>query len=262
VHESVGEGDDRHIVIQRCEESSIPLMLVSDVLESCYGEVHHSSSNRQLPLRTPTGEDGQIRQPSLQSTAFSLEDREAAYQAVRERIFSDPLLISENTTEHKETQRVRPIVARQMIAHALGKPSVLAPNEMSTSSEKIIPKVLKEAPVYSSTKAARRMLTQALGFPVSNPSSRGAERQPAKKQIPLLANEAGCRQSLVNADVVSTEGLHHVERIEATELDNDRSLGESRGKDFELACLNEVDHRCVQYPLHMLCAFLYLVEVS
>jgi hypothetical protein len=236
----------------------------------------------------------------LQSTAFSLEDREAAYQAVRERIFSDPLLISENTTEHKETQRVRPIVARQMIAHALGKPSVLAPNEMvfvhslslwvgeveyffkecscsilrqflnfcsvcvlkSTSSEKIIPKVLKEAPVYSSTKAARRMLTQALGFPVSNPSSRGAERQPAKKQIPLLANEAGCRQSLVNADVVSTEGLHHVERIEATELDNDRSLGESRGKDFELACLNEVDHRCVQYPLHMLCAFLYLVEVS
>jgi len=248
VHESVGEGDDRHIVIQRCEESSIPLMLVSDVLESCYGEVHHSSSNRQLPLRTPTGEDGQIRQPSLQSTALSLEDREAAYQAARERIFSDPLLISEDTTEHKETQRVRPvpIVARRMIAHALGKPSVLAPNEMSTSSEKIIPEVLKEAPVHSSAKAARRMLTQALGFPVSNPSSRGAERQPAKKQIPLLANEAGCRQSVVNADVVSTEGLHHVERIEATELDNDRSPGESRGKDFESACLNEVDHRNIE----------------
>lgn len=227
----------------------------------------------------------------MQSTALSLEDREAAYQAARERIFSDPLLISEDTTEHKETQRVRPvpIVARRMIAHALGKPSVLAtalaPNEMvfvdslslwvgeveyffeecscsiirqilnfcsvcvlkSTSSEKIIPEVLKEAPVHSSAKAARRMLTQALGFPVSNPSSRGAERQPAKKQIPLLANEAGCRQSVVNADVVSTEGLHHVERIEVTELDNDCSLGESRGKDFESACLNEVDHRCVQY---------------
>lgn len=72
----------------------------------------------------------------MQSTALSLEDREAAYQAARERIFSDPLLISEDTTEHKETQRVRPvpIVARRMIAHALGKPSVLAtalaPNEM------------------------------------------------------------------------------------------------------------------------------------
>lgn len=242
----------------------------------------------------------------MQSTALSLEDREAAYQAARERIFSDPLLISEDTTEHKETQRVRPvpIVARRMIAHALGKPSVLAtvlvPNEMvyvhslslwvveaeyffeecscsiirqilnfcsvcvlkSTSSEKIVPEVLKEAPVHSSAKAARRMLTQALGFPVSNPSSRGAERQPVKKQIPILANEAGCRQSVVNADVVSTEGLHHVERIEVTELDNDCSLGESRGKDFESACLNEVDHRCVQYLFICFCAFLYLVEVS
>lgn len=229
--------------------------------------------------------------------ALSLEDREAAYQAARERIFSDPLLVSEDPTEHKETQRVRPvpIVARRMIAHALGKPSVLAtvlePNEMvivhslslwvgevkyffeeyscsivtqfsnfcsvcvlkSTSSEKISPEVLKEALVHSSAKAARRMLTQALGFPVSNPSFRGAERQSVKKQIPVLANEAGYRQSVVHADVVSTEGLHHVERIEATELDNDCLLGESRGKDSESACPNEADHRCVQYLFNAVC---------
>jgi hypothetical protein len=30
---------------------SRPLMLVSDVLESCYGEVHHAPANRQLLLR-------------------------------------------------------------------------------------------------------------------------------------------------------------------------------------------------------------------
>lgn len=31
-HESVGEGEDRHLVLQRCPETAIPPVLVSDVL--------------------------------------------------------------------------------------------------------------------------------------------------------------------------------------------------------------------------------------
>ena len=73
----------------------------------------------------------------MQSPALSLEEREAAYQAARERIFSDRASVSpESSLEQKETQRARPVpvVARRMIAHALGKPQVLTadvpPNEV------------------------------------------------------------------------------------------------------------------------------------
>lgn len=73
----------------------------------------------------------------MQSPALSLEEREAAYQAARERIFSDRASVSpESSSEQRETQRPRPVpvVARRMIAHALGKPQVLTadfpPNEV------------------------------------------------------------------------------------------------------------------------------------
>lgn len=70
----------------------------------------------------------QTNQPSVQSPAISLEEREAAYQAARERIFSERASVSPDTSlEQRETQRARPVpvVARRMIAHALGKPQVL-----------------------------------------------------------------------------------------------------------------------------------------
>ena len=31
-HESIGEGDNRHLVLQRCPETSIPSILVNDIL--------------------------------------------------------------------------------------------------------------------------------------------------------------------------------------------------------------------------------------
>ncbi|XVF06933.1 hypothetical protein REPUB_Repub06bG0093800 [Reevesia pubescens] len=34
-HESIGEGDDRHLVLERCPETSIPSILVSDILWQC-----------------------------------------------------------------------------------------------------------------------------------------------------------------------------------------------------------------------------------
>ncbi|MCO5579409.1 hypothetical protein L7F22_033264 [Adiantum nelumboides] len=39
-HESIGEGEDRRLVLERCEDSCIPRVLVSDVLEC--NEVAHS----------------------------------------------------------------------------------------------------------------------------------------------------------------------------------------------------------------------------
>lgn len=55
------------------------------------------------------------REPSLQ---YSLEEREAAYLAARERIFS----MDEGETRESVQQKPRnvPVVARRMIAHALG----------------------------------------------------------------------------------------------------------------------------------------------
>ena len=70
----------------------------------------------------------QTNQPAVQSPAVSLEEREAAYQAARERIFSERASLSpDSSLEQRDTQRARPVpvVARRMIAHALGKPQVL-----------------------------------------------------------------------------------------------------------------------------------------
>lgn len=67
-----------------------------------------------------------------------MEEREAAYQAARERIFSDSSLAPEDSIEQRRGQRVRPvpIVARRMIAHALGKPSPLL--TLPTTQEEVI----------------------------------------------------------------------------------------------------------------------------
>jgi hypothetical protein len=142
----------------------------------------------------------QINQPSVESPAISLEEREAAYQAARERIFSERASVSPDTSlEQRETQRSRPVpvVARRMIAHALGKPQVLTadspPIEISTGLEEVLPEAPKEAPRHSPAKAARRMLTQALGFPVSSPSSRGLDRKASLNQHPTVSIEAGLR---------------------------------------------------------------------
>lgn len=70
----------------------------------------------------------QTNQPAVQSPAVSLEEREAAYQAARERIFSERASLSpDSSLEQRDAQRARPVpvVARRMIAHALGKPQVL-----------------------------------------------------------------------------------------------------------------------------------------
>ncbi|KAI3435394.1 uncharacterized protein J3R85_006128 [Psidium guajava] len=114
-HESVGEGDDRHLILERCPETSIPSILVSDILWQC-DEPQPLPSSYQILRRKDAPTVLITNVPSSQDT---FKDREAAYLAARERIFGF------DAEERREpvTQRPRnvPVVARRMIAHALGQ---------------------------------------------------------------------------------------------------------------------------------------------
>ncbi|CAN6487324.1 unnamed protein product [Victoria cruziana] len=119
-HESVGEGDDRRLILERSPESAIPAVLVSDIL---WKYDHHQSPvvSHQLLRRKEVLPDSKIRQIASFSASISLEEREAAYMAARERIFS----LEKDDGCEKETftpkPRNVPVVARRMIAHALGR---------------------------------------------------------------------------------------------------------------------------------------------
>ncbi|KAK1661495.1 hypothetical protein QYE76_049654 [Lolium multiflorum] len=140
-HESVGEDDDRHLVLQRCPETAIPPVLVSDVLwkyddsdgpsasvflarnetdlQKTYETevIQDTISVESLQLKTDT-DAKPLKQP-VPLSAASLKEREAAYQAARERIFST------HEAKGKDTSAVKPrhvpAVAQRMISHALGK---------------------------------------------------------------------------------------------------------------------------------------------
>ncbi|KAM0868022.1 hypothetical protein ACQ4PT_041615 [Festuca glaucescens] len=140
-HESVGEDDDRHLVLQRCPETAIPPVLVSDVLwkyddsdgpsasvflarnetdlQKTYETevVQDTISVESLHLKTDT-DAKPLKQP-VPLSAASLKEREAAYQAARERIFST------HEAKGKATSAVKPrhvpAVVQRMISHALGK---------------------------------------------------------------------------------------------------------------------------------------------
>ncbi|KAK9291787.1 hypothetical protein L1049_019737 [Liquidambar formosana] len=114
-HESVGEGDDRHLILERCPETSIPSILVSDILWQ-YDESESPTTSHQLLKRKEAAPVLKTKTPSFQ---YSLEEREAAYLAARERIFSmDEGEIRESV---KQKPRNVPVVAQRMIAHALGQ---------------------------------------------------------------------------------------------------------------------------------------------
>ncbi|PON37891.1 R3H domain containing protein [Trema orientale] len=114
-HESVGEGDDRHLILERCPDTSIPSILVSDILWQ-YDEPQSPTTSHQLLRRT---EDSPVLKTKSPSVQHSLEEREAAYLAARERIFS--VNLGEEKEPVKQKPRTVPVVARRMIAHALGQ---------------------------------------------------------------------------------------------------------------------------------------------
>ncbi|KAI3936871.1 hypothetical protein MKW98_020576 [Papaver atlanticum] len=115
VHVSVGEGDDRHLILERCLESSVPPILVSDILWQHDGCPSPTESHQILRRKDtlPASKTNTV------STKSSLKEREAAYLAARQRIFSkDDSEVKESVTPKP---RNIPVVARRMIAHALGQ---------------------------------------------------------------------------------------------------------------------------------------------
>uniref|UniRef100_A0ACD5TS32 Uncharacterized protein n=1 Tax=Avena sativa TaxID=4498 RepID=A0ACD5TS32_AVESA len=142
-HESVGEGDDRHLILQRCPETAIPPVLVSDVLwkyddsdgpsasvliarnetdlQKTYEaeDILDTISVESLHLKTDTDAKPLQQSVPLPLSAVSLKEREAAYRAARERIFSTHEAKGKDTSAAKP--RHVPAVAQRMISHALGK---------------------------------------------------------------------------------------------------------------------------------------------
>ncbi|XP_042512309.1 uncharacterized protein LOC122087297 isoform X2 [Macadamia integrifolia] len=103
------------LLLHRLADIFGPAILVSDILWQ-YDGYHSSTTSCQLLRRKETFPALKTKPASLQ---LSLEEREAAYLAARERIFSE----DDNEIKQSVSQKPRnvPVVARRMIAHALGQ---------------------------------------------------------------------------------------------------------------------------------------------
>ncbi|CAN6306617.1 unnamed protein product [Urochloa humidicola] len=155
-HESVGEGEDRHLVLQRCPETTIPPVLVSDMLWKFDNSEDSEDFTSVVLTRNGTDsqkswkvdvvqEDTSVKSSHMKDTtdlkplkpsavvpAVSLKERQAAYRAARERIFSGDDA-KENNRSYVKCRQV-PVVAQRMIAHALGQ-KVQNPTETIASTE-------------------------------------------------------------------------------------------------------------------------------
>ncbi|KAI9156876.1 hypothetical protein LWI28_013526 [Acer negundo] len=151
-HESIGEGDERHLVLERCLETSIPSILVSDILWQ-YGEPETHTTSHLLLRKKEATPELKNQSPSL---GHSLEEREAAYLAARERIFSTGVCTV--TEPVRQKPRNVPVVARRMIAHALGQ-KIKTQNEDDTvkdskeCEDKVVPSMSLEGCQDTSIRA-------------------------------------------------------------------------------------------------------------
>ncbi|KAI3819897.1 hypothetical protein L1987_13750 [Smallanthus sonchifolius] len=156
-HQSIGEGDDRHLVLKRCEDTSIPSILVADLLWE--HDDYQSPSTSQLLTRQEDGSTG-TKVETLSARA-SLEDREAAYLAARKRIFSTENDDMESLA--KERPRNNPVVAQRMIAHALGQ-RIKQSNEVKIQSNgqtSLQTRQKSNGQQHSTTKAPQNHETKA-----------------------------------------------------------------------------------------------------
>lgn len=157
-HESVGEGDDRHLVLERCAETTVPSIFVSDILWQ--HDEYPSSTSSQYILRRK--EVSEVKKNEMLPSSTTFEEREAAYLAARERIFS----LHDNDEQEVAVPKSRnvPIVARRMIAHALGtKISSDASDDkplLETSMEASVTKKKSEDNIASSSENSRQTATK------------------------------------------------------------------------------------------------------
>ncbi|XP_031099751.1 uncharacterized protein LOC116003932 isoform X5 [Ipomoea triloba] len=119
------------LLLHRLADIFGPSILVRDLLWQ-YGEVQSPKKFDILSRKQEVSDGLQVENQKMLNFKFSLEEREAAYLAARERIFA----IDGNGTEHM-TERPRKDlkVARRMIEHALGQRIRPSNNEVNCKEE-------------------------------------------------------------------------------------------------------------------------------
>ncbi|KAL5538781.1 hypothetical protein UlMin_044331 [Ulmus minor] len=252
-HESLGEGDDRHLILERCPETSVPSILVSDILWQ-YDEPQSPTTSHQLLRRTEASPALKTKPPSVQHT---LEEREAAYLAARERIFS--LDLGDVKEPVKQKPRNVPAVARRMIAHALGQ-RIDSCNHNTPSSHKdlsssggkndklnilgkneVKPNLAAETSQETLQSSGKSMNSCSivkkndLSAGASSPSERNArQRQAEKISSTVSVSERG--RNGVSEDDYKREHLGAAKRMFA------QALGKQAGKDSLVSKSSETKH--------------------
>ncbi|KAK2402486.1 hypothetical protein QL285_052001 [Trifolium repens] len=237
-HESAGEGEDRHLILERCPDTSIPPILVSDILGT-YDEPQSLIASHQILRRKEASPVSRTNTASIQQT---LEERKAAYLLARERIFSVNLEEAKEPDEQKP--RSVPVVARRMIAHALGQRiNTKNPNELVSDSKK--DRVLADelnsqdnnSEMLYSTKnyeepspTRRNSRARNTGSSTSNSASlkkceqSGSDQKPVNKDSPPLSRD-GKQGESVSKEYMKKEHLGAAKRMFA------HALGVHSGKD-------------------------------
>jgi hypothetical protein len=163
-HQSVGEGEDRHLIFERSPETSVPSILVSDLLWQ-YDDVRSPSVSHLLLRRCEASPELEKKRGERGGNeVISLEERETAYLAARHRIFSTKQVVPPQLPKQKPQNN--PVVARRMIAHALGQtiPSVPINQVKEKNDNNIARSLNKKEQKLQQIGAAKRMFANALGI--------------------------------------------------------------------------------------------------
>ncbi|KAE8691120.1 Detected protein of confused Function [Hibiscus syriacus] len=180
-HESIGEGEDRHLVLQRCPETSVPSILVSDILWQC-DEPQSLTVSRHILTREGTAPVMETKFPSFE---LSLQAREAAYLAARERIFTMDIGEIKNLTlleqgENEDACSKANNNADEHINLVVCEKNVLDETTQKKPTNASIPGRTRSRVNKEFSKehlgAAKRMFANALGLH-SAKDSRGGERK-------------------------------------------------------------------------------------
>ncbi|KAK8933531.1 hypothetical protein KSP39_PZI015851 [Platanthera zijinensis] len=229
-HESVGEGEERHLLLERCPETAIPPILVSDILWQ-YGD-YQSAAPANLILRRKES-PGDIlmlseKEDKAPPSSTPLEVREAAYLAARERIFS--LHEADEKESVLPKSRKVPVVAQRMIAHALGqKVSSLHIHEKDDKNDDLpvcAPINADEISVISETRKAVPRQKKGAKFPAKTSTSCSSLEPELKPR-----SSAATHRKTANSENLEKERIVAAKRIFAQALGIASS---NRGQDVAL----------------------------
>lgn len=232
-HQSVGEGEARHLVLERCSDTSIPSILISDLLWQ-YDELQSPRTVDMMYRRKEGSEGSKVEETPPPILNISLEEREKAYIAARKRIFS----VDQGEIRQcmKDRPQKDPTVARRMIAHALGqrtRPANLEihhanieQGEEQTKDVNIQHK--EERPTNLGKQTYTEVKTPPTKYPCSGAKpktnkSNGSKSPHMKKSIPKNTDGTGSstpvkKDAKVHKDSIREEHIGAAKRIFANAL--------------------------------------------